>query len=104
MQFRTDFSKPGLIVVLTKNLFWSGSNVALLLLIRYFDNAFLLSETIISVLLIPIGLVNAAVVVNGFVQLRNFYWKTTLICFISISNFGFFLWVLQSLYSQSGVL
>lgn len=72
--------------------------------IRYLDNNFLVSDNWLSALLIPVGLINCAVFVSGFVSLRVFYWKTMTKALFSSANFLFFLYILNGLYSQSGPL
>jgi hypothetical protein len=102
MQFDHGFSKQALIVTLVRILIWSLLNTCVLLFLRYLDHAFLVSENVLSILVIPVGLIEVAVLINGFIQLKRFYWKTLLISAVSIVNFFFFLFILQSLYSQSG--
>jgi hypothetical protein len=102
--FNRDFSVNALIRTLIGIAAWSGFNVCILLWIRHLDHGFMLSENALSAMLIPIGLIEAAVFVRAFLLLKNRWWKSLLISVASIANFVFFLVVLQSLHSQSGPL
>lgn len=88
--------------VLIRAGFWSGLNLLLLQLIRYLDHHFIVSETAISILTIPVGLINIAAFIYGFNGLRVFFWKTVLIALICFLNFAHFLIVWQSLHLLSG--
>jgi hypothetical protein len=102
MQFTRGFSKQALLFVGIRLSIWSGVNTCVLLFIGYLDHGFIVSENVLSILVIPVGLIEVAVLINGFIQLKQFFWKTLLISLVSIVNFLFFLFVLESLHSQSG--
>ena len=98
-------SEPGprfLFVTLVRCLIWSGINIGLLLLIRFLDHNFLVSETMLSVMLIPVGLINCAVLVYGFYNLRHFNRNNLLISIFTTGNFLLFVSILNNLYSQAG--
>ncbi len=102
MDFKHNFTRNNLIKTLIRLFFWSGFNVLCLNLIRYFDHQFTLSETLLACLMIPVGLVNCAVFINGLNALRRFYWKTLLLVLISCLNFSYFLFIWNTLYQLSG--
>ena len=102
MKFNHEFSKATLLFTLIRLSLWSGLNAGVLLFIRYLDHGFVVSENVLSILVIPVGLIEVAVLINCFIQLKQFFWKTLLISGVSAGNFLFFLFVLESLYSQSG--
>ncbi|MES2557399.1 MAG: hypothetical protein V4604_14690 [Bacteroidota bacterium] len=52
--------------------------------------------------MIPVGLINCAVLVYGLTALRTFYWKTLLLAVISCLNFSYFIFIWQSLHQLSG--
>ena len=99
-----DFSRPPLFVALIRCTVWSGINTALLLLIRFLDHNFLVSETLLSVMLIPVGLVNCAAFIYGFYNLKRFNLNNLLICAFTSANFLLFVAINLGLYSQVGVL
>ncbi|MDH4471901.1 MAG: hypothetical protein QE487_04790 [Fluviicola sp.] len=102
MDFRQDFTRSNLVKTLIGLSFWSGFNVLCLNLIYYFDHEFIGSETLLACFMIPVGLINCAVLIYGFKALRTFYWKTLLVAVISCLNFSYFLFIWQSLHQLSG--
>lgn len=104
-EYKNQESEPGsrfLFVTLIRCLIWSGINTGLLLLIRFLDHNFLVSETVLSVILIPVGLINCAVLIYGFYNLGRFNRNNLLISIFTTSNFLLFLSILNNLYSQAG--
>ena len=83
-------------------LFWSGFNILCISLVQYFDHHFILSETLLACIMIPVGLVNCAALIYGLNALRRFYWKTLLLAVITLLNFSYFLFTWNSLHQLSG--
>jgi len=102
--FGDHYSARSLIVVLIRTGVWSGINLIVLLTIRHLDHNFVLSENALSIILIPVGLIECAVVINGCAKLKTIHWKSYLLGLGAILNFLLFLYILNSLYSQAGTL
>jgi|GEM_PF-5360404 len=102
--FGQNYSTKALIYVLIRISIWSGINWSILLTIRYFDHNFVFSENVLSIILIPVGLIECASVIAGCSKLKLVHWRSYLLGLGAILNFLFFLYILNSLYSQAGSL
>ena len=102
--FGEHYSTKALINVLIRIGIWSGINLGILFTIRYFDHNFIFSETVITILLIPVGLIECASVIAGCGKFKTIHWKSYLLGLSAILNFLLFLYILNSLYSQAGSL
>lgn len=87
---------------LIRCFFWSGLHLTVLLLIRYSDHQSILSDTTLSIFLIPVGLINCALPVYSFSRLRRPDKRNLIIAACALLNFILYLITLQSLHSQSG--
>jgi hypothetical protein len=81
---------------------FTGIHLGLLLLLLYLDNHVILSDTLLAILAIPVGLVNCAVLLTGFRRLKGLTKPGILYFFFALVNFILYMSVSLNLHSQAG--
>lgn len=103
--FLREFSKGSLIAQLVKCLLSSAVNVGIIQLIWYLDHNFIWGEGALLFLLVPVGLINAALLVDAAYKFfRKPDWRSVITGVVEVINGIYFFVVLNELYSQAGPL
>ena len=80
-------------------------NFGLIRFIWYLDHNFIWSEAALGFLLVPVGFVNAALLVDAAYKFfRKPYWRSLITGVVEVINSIYFFVVLNELYSQAGPL
>lgn len=104
MTFLEKYSRNSFIATLIKFSVFTLINVLFLILLLYLDNNYIINETWISVLAIPIGLINFATLVVSLNGLRKLNWYSLTFAIFSIVNFMVYIKISLNMYSQSGAI
>jgi len=96
--------KNPLIIPFITCVVFTGIHLSVLYLLLYLDHHFILSETLLSIIAIPVGLINCAAFFTSFSRLKGLT-KTGILYFVFIVlNFVWYIVISLDLYSQAGAL
>ncbi len=86
-RFSEGLSLASLLAVLARYGVWTGTHLAILLGLLHLERSDSVSETVITVAMGPVGLVDFALLVHGARSLRAFNWRTVLQFLCVVGNF-----------------
>ena len=102
MSFLENYSAINLRVTLIKFCVLTLINFLVLYLLLYLDNNYIIGETAISILSIPIGLINFGILIVSLNGLKKMNWYSLLYAAFSLLNFLLYVKISLNMYSQSG--
>lgn len=104
MHFGEGFNGKTFFFLSLKYLVWTGIHFGILYGLLYADNERKFSETLLAVLMIPVGLVNVALLYTGIKTLKDFYWDKWLYGLVAAGNFILYVYVCLHMYNQAGAI